>query len=330
MSIDTAAPPTPKKLSEGAPPAGRVSDTAFRYVAFGAAVLVFVILALIAWSTTKEAWPAFRFEGLSFFTSKTWDPAHLKFGGLAFVYGTVISSFIALVFGVPVSLGIALFVTEVAPQWLRRPVIYVVDLLATIPSVAYGLWGILVLAPAIQGFYQNVADFFSGVPVLGLVFSGNPVVGRNFMTAGLILAVMIVPIVTSISRVVFATVPTEQKEAAYGLGATRWEMIRGAVLPHSRNGIVAGVMIGLGRALGETIAVALVIGSSAQVTARMFSSGDAMAAVIANQFGEAFGTQRSALFALGVCLFILTLLVNVLARAVVSRSGHEVVTGAVR
>jgi phosphate transport system permease protein len=330
MSIDTAAPPTPKKLSEGGRPAGRPSDTVFRYVASAAGLLVFVIMALIAWSTTKEAWPAFRFEGLSFFTSKTWDPAHLKFGALAFIYGTAISSIIALVFGVPISLGIALFVTEVAPQWLRRPVVYVVDLLATIPSVVYGLWGILVLAPAIQGFYQNVADLFSGIPVLGLVFSGNPVVGRSFMTAGLILAVMVVPIITSITREVFATVPSEQKEAAYGLGATRWEMIRGAVLPHSRSGIVAGVMIGLGRALGETIAVALVIGSSAQITARMFSSGDSMAAVIANQFGEAFGTHRPALIALGVTLFVLTLLVNVLARWVVSRSRHEVATGAVR
>jgi phosphate transport system permease protein len=330
MSIDTAPPPTPKKLSEGARPAGRGSDSAFRYVAFGAGLLVFVVLALIAWSTTKEAWPAFRYEGLSFFTSKTWDPAHLKFGSLAFIYGTAISSVIALIFGVPISLGIALFVTEVAPQWLRRPVTYIVDLLATIPSVVYGLWGFLVLAPAIRGFYQNLADFFSGVPVLGLVFSGNPVAGRSFMTAGLILAVMIVPIVTSITREIFATVPREQKEAAYGLGATRWEMIRGAVLPHSRSGIVAGVMIGLGRALGETIAVALVIGSSAQITARMFSAGDSMAEVIALQFSEAAGTHRAALIGLGVSLFVVTILVNMLARWVVSRSSHEVATGALR
>jgi phosphate transport system permease protein len=330
MSIETAPPPTPKKISEGARTTGRLSDGAFRYLAFGAGVLVFVILALIAWSTTKEAWPAFSSEGISFFTSKTWDPAHGHFGALAFIYGTAVASLIAVIFGVPISLGIALFVTEVAPQWLRRPVVYVVDLLATIPSVVYGLWGVLVLAPAVLGFYQNVADLFSGVPVLGLVLSGNPVAGKSFMTAGLILAVMIVPIVTSIARVVFAAVPSEQKEAAYGLGATRWEMIRGAVLPYSRSGLVAGVMIGLGRALGETIAVALVIGSSAQITARMFSSGDNMAATIANQFGEAAGTHRAALIGLGVSLFALTLLVNVLARWVVSRSEHEVATGAVR
>lgn len=330
MSIDTAPPPTPEKLGEGRAPAGHTTDQVFRYVALGAGLLVFVILALIAWSTTKEAWPAFKFQGPSFVWSKTWDPAHMEFGALALIYGTVVSSVIALALGVPVSLGIALFVTEVAPDWLRRPVIYVVDLLATIPSVVYGLWGILVFAPAVQGFYQNVADFFSGVPVLGLLFSGNPVVGRSIMTAGVILAIMIVPIVTSIARVVFATVPSEQKEAAYGLGATRWEMIRGAVLPHSRSGVVAGVMIGLGRALGETIAVALVIGSSAQITARLFSSGDSMAAVIANQFGEAAGIHRSALIGLGVALFVLTLLVNVFARWIVSRSAHEVATGAVR
>ncbi len=330
MSIDIAPPPTPEKLGEGRAPTGRTTDRVFRYVALGAGLLVFVILALIAWSTTKEAWPAFKFQGLSFVWSKTWDPAHMKFGALALIYGTVVSSVIALALGVPVSLGIALFVTEVAPDWVRRPVIYVVDLLATIPSVVYGLWGILVFAPAVQGFYQNVADFFSGVPVFGLLFSGNPVVGRSIMTAGVILAIMIVPIVTSIARVVFATVPSEQKEAAYGLGATRWEMIRGAVLPHSRSGVVAGVMIGLGRALGETIAVALVIGSSAQITARLFSSGDSMAAVIANQFGEAAGIHRSALIGLGVALFVLTLLVNVFARWIVSRSAHEVATGAVR
>ncbi len=330
MSIDTAPPPTPKKLNEGPAPAGRLSDGAFRYVALASGLLVFVILALIAWSTTKEAWPAFKFQGLSFFWSKTWDPAHQKFGALALIYGTAVSSLIALIFAVPVSIGIALFVTEVAPQWLERPVVYLVDLLATIPSVVYGLWGILVFAPAIQGFYQNVSDLFAGVPALGLVFSGSPIVGRSFMTAGIILAIMIVPIVTSIARVVFATVPAEQKEAAYGLGATRWEMIRGAVFPHSRSGLVAGVMIGLGRALGETIAVALVIGSSAQITARMFSSGDAMAAVIANQFGEAAGVHRAALIGLGVALFVITLLVNVLARWIVSGTRQEVATGAVR
>lgn len=298
---------------------GVAGDRAFRWLALGGGLLVLVILALIVWSTTTEAWPAFRHEGLSFLTSSTWDPAHGKFGALAFVYGTVVISFIALLFAVPVSIGIALFVTEVAPLRLRRTVTYAIDLLATIPSVVYGLWGILVLAPAIQGFYDNVANACSGVPVIGSVLSGAPVSGRSFMTAGLVLAIMIVPIVTAIAREIFATVPSAQKEAAVGLGATRWEMIRGAVLPHSRDGLVAGVMIGLGRALGETIAVALVIGSSAQITARMFSSGDAMAAVIANQFGEALGTHRAALIGLGVVLFAITIVVNVVARTVLAR-----------
>jgi phosphate transport system permease protein len=330
MSIDTRPPPTPKKLSDNPRSAGRLSDGVFRYVALGGGLLVFVILALIAWSTTKEAWPAFQKAGISFFTSKRWEPGSGHFGALAFIYGTAVTSVIALIFGVPISIGIALFMTEVAPAWVRRPVTYVVDLLATVPSVVYGLWGILVLAPAITGLYQNVADLFSGVPVLGTVFSGNPVAGRSFMTAGLILAVMIVPIVTSISREVFATVPIEQKEAAYGLGATRWEMIRGAVLPHSRSGVAAGVMIGLGRALGETIAVALVIGNSNQITARLFSSGDSMAAVIANQFGDSQGTGRAALIGLGVTLFVATIVVNMIARAIVTRSAHDVANGAVR
>jgi phosphate transport system permease protein len=330
MSIDLAPPPTPKKLSESPPPAGARTDRVFRYVALAGGLLVFVILALIAWSTTKEAWPAFQKEGLSFITSKTWDPQHDQFGALAFIYGTFVSSTIALALGVPISIGIALFVSEVAPTWLKKPVTYAVDLLATIPSVVYGLWGVLVFAPAVKGFYQNIADICSPIPILNTLFSGNPVTGFSFMTAGVILAIMIVPIVTSITREVFATVPSEQREAAYGLGATRWEMIRGAVFPHSRSGVVAAVMIGLGRALGETIAVALVIGSSHQITGHLFSSGDSMAAVIANEFGEAVGTHRSALIGLGVVLFVITILVNVLARWIVNRSAHDVSTGAVR
>jgi phosphate transport system permease protein len=330
--VDVASPTVRPVRDERAP--GALGDRAFRWLALGGGLLVLVVLGLIIWSTTTEAWPAFRHEGISFLTSSTWDPARGRFGALAFVYGTVVISFIALLFAVPVSIGIALFATEVAPLRMRRTVTYLIDLLATIPSVVYGLWGILVLAPAIQGFYGNVANACSGVPVLGSVLSGAPVSGRSFMTAGLILAVMIVPIVTAIAREIFATVPSAQKEAAVGLGATRWEMIRGAVLPHSRDGLVAGVMIGLGRALGETIAVALVIGSSAQITARMFSSGDAMAAVIANQFGEALGTHRAALIGLGVVLFAITIVVNVAARAVIARSDRELVvavgTGGVR
>ena len=299
------------------PTSGRRGDSAFRFVALGAGLTVLAILGLIAFSTTREAWPAFREEGLGFITSSTWIPAEDKFGALAFIYGTVLSSLIALALAVPVSLGIALYANEAAPRRLRKPVVYVMDLLAAIPSVVYGLWGIIVLAPAIQPVYKSINGAVGDMPVLGWFFHGES--GRSYMTAGIILAIMITPIVTSLSREVIATVPSAQREAAYGMGATRWEMIRAAVLPWSRGGIVGSIMLGLGRAMGETIAVALVIGSQAQITTHLFESGDSMAAVIVNQFGEASGTHRAALIGLGVVLFGVTIIVNVSARSIVGR-----------
>jgi phosphate transport system permease protein len=296
---------------------GRRGDSIFKGVALAAGLTVLAILALIAWSTTKEAWPAFKDQGLSFITSDVWIPAEGKFGALAFIWGTLLSSAIALALAVPVSLGIALYANEAAPKRMRKWVVYVMDLLAAIPSVVYGLWGVLVFAPAIQPVYEAINGAVGGVPVLGWFFSGTS--GRSFMTAGIILAIMITPIVTSLSREVIATVPPAQREAAYGMGATRWEMIRSAVLPWSRGGITGAVMLGLGRAMGETIAVALVIGSQAQITAHLFEPGDSMAAVIVNQFGEAAGTHRSALIGLGVVLFVITIIVNVSARSIVGR-----------
>jgi phosphate transport system permease protein len=299
------------------PTSGRRGDSAFKFVALVAGLVVLAILGLIAFSTTKEAWPAFKQEGLGFITSSTWVPADGKFGALAFIYGTVLSSLIALVLAVPVSLGIALYANEAAPRRLRKPVVYVMDLLAAIPSVVYGLWGIIVLAPAIQPVYKAISGAVGDIPVLGWFFNGDS--GRSYMTAGIILAIMITPIVTSLSREVIATVPSAQREAAYGMGATRWEMIRAAVLPWSRGGIVGSVMLGLGRAMGETIAVALVIGSQPQITTHLFEAGDSMAAVIVNQFGEASGTHRAALIGLGVVLFGVTIIINVSARGIVSR-----------
>ena len=299
------------------PTSGRRGDSAFKFVALFAGLVVLAVLGLIAFSTTKEAWPAFKQEGLGFVTSSTWIPAEGKFGALAFIYGTVLSSLIALVLAVPVSLGIALYANEAAPRRLRKPVVYVMDLLAAIPSVVYGLWGIIVLAPAIQPVYKAISGAVGDIPVLGWFFNGES--GRSYMTAGIILAIMITPIITSLSREVIATVPSAQREAAYGMGATRWEMIRAAVLPWSRGGIVGSVMLGLGRAMGETIAVALVIGSQSQITTHLFEAGDSMAAVIVNQFGEASGTHRSALIGLGVVLFCVTIIVNVSARSIVGR-----------
>jgi phosphate transport system permease protein len=297
---------------------GGRGDRAFSGLAMAAGLVVLAILALIAWSTTSQAWPAFAEQGLSFVTTDDWNPSQGKFGALAFIYGTLLSAVIALIFAVPISLGIALFTNEAAPRKVRKAVVYVMDLLAAIPSVVYGLWGVLVLAPNLTPVYQGIAGAVGDVPILGSFF-GGPANGRSFMTAGLILAIMIIPIITSLSREVIATVPRSQREAAYGMGATRWEMIRYSVIPWSRGGIVGAVMLGLGRAMGETIAVALVIGSTAQITTEVFFPGDAMAAVIANQFGEASGTFRSALIGLGVVLFVLTILVNMAARGIVGR-----------
>jgi phosphate transport system permease protein len=316
----TPVTPVEPKLLTGSRPPGAIPDRVFRSIAFAAGATVLVILGLIAYSTTKEAWPAFTHEGLSFVTSDNWNPAAGKFGALAFIYGTLIVSLIAIVIAVPVSIGVALFITEVAPKAARKPVTSLVDLLAAIPSVVYGLWGLAVLAPPIADFYKSVSSGVSSIPILNSVFSGEPVSGVSFMTAGIILAIMITPIITAITREIFATVPRSQKEAALALGATRWEMIRGAVFPHSRSGLVSAVMIGLGRAMGETIAVALVIGSSAKISAQLFGTGDAMPSVIANSFGEATGTWRAALIAMGVVLFALTIVIGVLARNIAGRA----------
>ncbi|HEX4493238.1 MAG TPA: phosphate ABC transporter permease subunit PstC [Acidimicrobiia bacterium] len=314
-----AASPPVSHLADGQRAPGLLADRAFRAVALLAGLSVLVILGLIAFSTTQQAWPAFTHQGLSYFTATTWDPPHNRFGTLTFLYGTIVVSAIALVFAVPVSIGIALFITEIAPRRLRNSIVYVIDLLASVPSVVFGLWGFLYVAPKLTGLYTDVSHWTHSIPLIGTMFSGRPITGLGFMTAGLVVALMITPIITSITREVFATVPVAQKEGATALGATRWEMIRGAVLPHSRSGIVGAVLIGLGRAMGETIAVTLVIGSATSLTGRLFSPGNTMAAGIASQFGEATGDYRAALVGLGVVLFFLTILIGVAARGLVAR-----------
>jgi phosphate transport system permease protein len=294
-------------------PAG---DRGFEGLATGAGLAVLAVLVLIAYATTRQAVPWFTHEGITGIFSSDWDPAHSKFGALAFIFGTLLTSAIAIVIAVPVSLGVALLLTQVVPARAARPVAAVIDLLAVVPSVVFGLWGILVLAPAISGFYTAAASAVSGIPVLGNLF-GQPVSGASFFTAGLILAVMVTPIVTSLSREVIATVPALEKEGAYALGATRLEMIRGVAWPHSRGGIVGAVLLGLGRAMGETIAAALVIGSSPAITSHLFAPGDSMPAVIANEFGEASGVHRAALMGLGVLLFVMTIIISVLVRVAV-------------
>jgi phosphate transport system permease protein len=307
---------------------GALGDHFFRWLALAAGLVVLAILALIAFSTTHDAWPALRHAKQHFVTSDKWvpndvdgpeGPAKPVFGALAFIYGTALASLIGLVLAVPLCLGLALFITEVAPRRLRGPVVTLLDLLAAVPSVVFGLWGLAVLAPKIGGFYERVHDIVKPIPVVHTIFGPNPQ-GRSFMTAGIILAVMITPIITSVMREVLMTVPQSDRDGALALGATRWEAIRGVVLPHGFGGLVGAVMLGLGRAMGETIAVALVIGSSAQVTGNLFAPGDAMPSEIMNQFGEATGEFRAALIALGVVLFVMTIIVNVAARGVVAHA----------
>jgi phosphate transport system permease protein len=297
----------------------RVGDRVFRWATYVAGGVVLLVLGAIALTMTSKAWPAFDEMGLEFFTSKRWAPSEGIFGARALIFGTLYTAAIALVLAVPVSLGIALFATQVAPTRLRRWIVSVVDLLAVIPSVVFGLWGILFLAPKLPGFFDRLHDVFGPVPVLGWIF-GSSSGGKSFLTAGVILAIMITPIITSLSREVIDTTPPSDREAAYGLGATRWEMIRGAVLPHSKGGLVGAVMLGLGRAMGETIAVALTVGSGKSIGWNVFASGDTMPGVIANEWPEAEGTWRAALIALAVALFLLTILVNLIATAVVQRS----------
>jgi phosphate transport system permease protein len=300
-----------------------LGDRGFQILALAAGLLVLVILVLIAVTTAQQSTTWFSTAGFKGIFSTDWD-GQTHFGAMAFVYGTVISSVIAIIIAFPVSVGIALLLTEVLPRRWARPFTYVIDLLAVVPSVVWGLWGIIVLVPWLQHIYLHVASGVNGIPVLSTLFGGQNVQGASFFTAGLILAVMITPIITSLSREVIATVPAIDKEGAYALGATRWEMIRGAVWPHSAGGVVGAALVGLGRAMGETIAVALVIGASAEVTGHLFYSGYSIPAVIALQFGEASGGEfRAGLIGLGLLLFAITIVVNLVARGIVERSARR-------
>jgi phosphate transport system permease protein len=296
------------------------ADRAFKWLAIGAAALVLLVLALIALQMSGRMSPVLDRMGLDYFTSSRWSPGDRLYGALPFLWGTLYTAVIALVLAVPISLAVALFVTQVASPKLRRPLVYVLDLLAVIPSVVYGLWGVLVLAQPLQKVYVKIHEAVDGIPVLQSIFGDSPQ-GRSFMTAGVILAIMITPIITSLAREVIETTPPSDKEAAYALGATRWEMIRASVLPHSKGGLVGAVMLGLGRAMGETIAAALVIGSSiGQITINAFAPGNSMPAVIANEWGEADELHKSAMIALALLLFAITIVVNLVSSWIVQRS----------
>lgn len=307
----SAAPSTWKRKG-----VGRRADSLFLLLAAFSGVLILLVLAYMVISTTGTALPVFTSQGISFITGSEWSPSAGKFGALPFIYGTVITSVIALIIAVPLSLAVSLFLTQYpVPKRLRGPVAYAVDLLAAVPSVIYGLWGVFVLLPL---FLQPAADFLN--KYLGFIpLFASPPSGLSYFGAGVILAIMITPIISSLCREVFLTVPDADKQAAYAVGATRWEMIREVVFPHSRAGIIGAIMLGLGRALGETIAVALLIGSRPVVDPSILHPGYSMAAVIANQFQEATGDHIRALVAIGVVLFAITIVINMAARALVWR-----------
>jgi len=314
---------SPPPLVGGPRPPGALADRLFRYVAFAAGALVLVVLGLIIYATLDNSLEWFKEVGILGVFDTTWVPNEGKFGAGALIIMTVMVAAIALLIAVPVSVGIALFVTEVAPRKLRLPIVFVIDLLAAIPSVVFGLWVLRQLAGPLADVYADVHSAVQGIPILENVFGSASASGLAIMTAGIVVGIMITPIVTAITREVFATCPASQKEASLAMGATRWEMIRGAVFPHSRSGVVAAVIIGFGRAVGETIAVALVIGSSQALTENLFAPGDTLASVIANQFGEASGVYRSALIGLGVVLLALTIVVGTIARGVLRRANNR-------
>jgi phosphate ABC transporter permease protein PstC len=314
----TTASPSPgdRPLLERSPGA-RLPDRLLRY---GLTTLAALILALIVFFFVRlvgESGPALsRFGVFGFSLTNDWNVSLDHYGALPLLVGTLVTSALALVLGVPVAVATSLYITELCPRRLRAPVTILVELLAAVPSVVYGLWGIFFLAPKLFPAEKWVAAKLAFVPYLG---GGTVTIPNQFVT-GLVLAIMILPIVSAISREVMATVPADHREAALGLGATRWEMIRLAVLPYCRSGIVGGAMLGLGRALGETIAVTILIGDSPVLGSHLLGQGYTLAAVVANEFGEASGLHRSALFAAGLVLFVLTLLVNGLARFFVVRA----------
>ncbi len=298
----------------------RLGDTIFRHLTRAAAIGVLLLLSGVIVSLVQGSLPALKAFGLGFLFSERWNPVTNTFGALPAIYGTIVTSFIAMLIAVPVGLMIAFFLTELCPQWLRRPIGIAIELLAGIPSIIYGIWGLFIFAPFLQVTVQPfLIDTLGNVPGIGSLFAGPPY-GIGMLTAGLILAIMVLPFVTSISRDVFDAVPPVLKEAAYGLGCTRWEVVRSVVLPYTRVGVIGGIMLGLGRALGETMAVTFVIGNAHRISASVLAPGTTISATIANEFTEAVGDlYTSALVALGLILFVITFIVLAAARYMLMR-----------
>lgn len=300
-------------------------DWAFRGVTRLFAVAVLVLVAAILVSLAVGAWPALDRFGPGFLVSSEWNPVTEQFGALVPIVGTLVTSLIAMLIAVPVSFGIALFITEMAPPWLKRPVGIAVELLAAVPSIIYGMWGLFVFAPLFAEYVQPwVTDHLGNWPVVGALFQGPPM-GIGVFTAGLILSVMVIPFVAAVMRDVFEVVPAVLKESAYGVGATTWEVVRNVVFPYARVGVVGGIMLGLGRALGETMAVTFVIGNAHNLSASLFMPGNTISSALANEFTEAVGEMyTSSLIALGLILFGITAVVLALAKLMLARlAAHE-------
>jgi phosphate transport system permease protein len=303
------------------PRTGPVVDALFGLAAKGAAFITLGLLAAIIVSLLVGAWPSISKYGLGFLTNSVWDPVAEEFGGLVMIYGTLITSFIALLIAVPVSFGIALFLTELSPGWLKRPLGTAIELLAAVPSIVYGMWGLLVFGPILATYVQQpLQAVFGDVPVLGALFSGAPV-GIGILAAGIILAIMIIPFIAAVMRDVFEVTPPMLKESAYALGSTTWEVVWKVVLPYTKSGVIGGIMLGLGRALGETMAVTFVIGNFNQLSSlSLFEPANSITSALANEFAEASsGIHQASLIYLGLILFFITFVVLALSKLLLMR-----------
>ncbi len=315
-ALPAAAPPSRDAIDAR-------NDRWFRWLLVGTVAFVLVALASAALSMLWGGRHVLADQGLHFFISSEWNPVEDKYGALAPIYGTLVTAVIAMLIAVPVSFGIAFFLTEVAPRWLRGPVGTAIELLAGIPSIIYGMWGLFVLVPVMTEYVTPwLNDHLGTLPLVGPMFRGPPL-GIGILTAGFVLAIMVIPFISSVMREVFLTVPTRLKESAYALGSTKWEVSWDIVLPYTRSAVIGGVFLGLGRALGETMAVAFVVGNSVNLSASLLEPGTTIAALIANDFGEATETYRSALLLLGFVLFVVTFVVLAIARFMLLRLARK-------
>ena len=326
IAVAPERPAVRSTIDRMAPPSG-LGDKVFKWLTLAMALAVVALVFLVGWQLARGSSLAIRRFGLHFLATSTWDPVAEQFGALPFIYGTAISSLIALIIAVPLSIATAVYLTELAPLWIRQPIVSLIEMLAAIPSVILGLWGIFVMIPWLRDHpFPFLKKIFGWTP-----FFSGPIYGVSMLAGGIIIAVMILPIITSVSREILRSVPNLQREAAYALGATRWEVTRIAVLSYAKKGLFGAVILGLGRALGETMAVTMVIGNTPQIRASLFAPGYTLASVIANEFTEATtDVYLQALFEIGLVLFGITILANLLAQLLLKTMGSTIKSGAVQ